>query len=140
MQVREIMSTQVQRIHQTASIQEAAEQMKTLDVGMVPVFSGDRLVGTLTDRDIAVRAVAQRCAPAGTQVAEVMTPGVAYCFEDQDIATAGNIMAKKQIRRLIVLNRNKRMVGIVSLGDLAQCSEANQAAADTLQSVSKPGS
>lgn len=140
MQVKEIMSTQVQRSPQGAAIQQAAEQMKTMDVGMIPVYDGDRLVGTITDRDLAIRAIAEKRDPIKTKVSDVMSPGVTYCFEDQDVSEAADIMAEKQIRRLIVLNRDKRLVGIVSLGDLATASGAKQAAAETLENVSKPAS
>ena len=140
MKVKEIMSTQVQRIPQGAPIQHAAEQMKTMDVGMIPVYDGDRVVGTVTDRDLAIRAIAEKHDPVKTKVSDVMSPGVTYCFEDQDVSEAAGIMAEKQIRRLIVLNRDKRLVGIVSLGDLATASGAKQAATETLENVSKPSS
>jgi CBS domain-containing protein len=138
MKVKEIMSTQVQRIYRGASIQEAAEQMKTCDVGMVPVYDGDRLVGTLTDRDLTVRAIAEKRNPASTKISDVMSPGVTYCFDDQDVAEAGNIMAEKQIRRLVVLNRDKRLVGVVSLGDLATSSGSKQLVAEALENISRP--
>ena len=137
MQIKEIMSTQVQRIHQGASIQQAAEQMKTFDVGLIPVYDGDHLVGTITDRDISVRAVAEKRAPSTTKVNEVMSPGVSCIFEDQDVNEAAKVMSEKQIRRLIVLNRDKRLVGIMSLGDLATRPDVKQPAADTLESVSQ---
>jgi CBS domain-containing protein len=140
MQLKEIMSTQVQRIPTGAAIQDAARQMKTLDVGMIPVFDGDRLVGTLTDRDLAIRAIAEKRDPATTKVSDVMSPGVTYCFQDQDITEAAKIMAEKQIRRLIVLNRDKRLAGIVSLGDLATASASKQAAAEILEHISRPAS
>jgi len=137
MQVREIMSTQVQRIPQGASIHEAAEQMKTLDVGMIPVYEGNRLVGTLTDRDLAVKAVAKKRDPASTKISEIMSPGVIYCFEDQDTAEAAHLMAEQKIRRLIVLNRNKQLVGVVALGDLATHAEAKREAVEALENISK---
>ena len=140
MKVKEIMSTQVQRIPQSASIQEAAHQMKTLDVGMIPVYDGDRLVGTVTDRDLAIRVIADKRDITNTKISEVMSPGVTYCFEDQDTAEATNIMAENQIRRLVVLNNDKRLVGIVSLGDFATASDSKQSAAKTLEQVSKPAS
>lgn len=135
MQVKEVMTRQVQRIHSDAGIQEAAEQMKTVDVGMIPVYDGDRLVGTLTDRDLTIRAIAEKRDTAKTKVRDVMSPGVTYCFEDQDVGEAAKIMAEKQIRRLVALNRDKRLVGIVSLGDLA--TNAKQAAASALENVSR---
>ena len=136
--VKEIMSTQVQRIPQGALIQDAAQQMKTLNVGMIPVYDGDRLVGTLTDRDLAVNAVAAKRDPGSTKISEVMSPGVTYCFEDQQVSEAARIMSEKKIRRLVVLNRAKRLVGVVSLGDLAVASESKPAAAEALKDISKP--
>jgi predicted transcriptional regulator len=137
MMVKELMSTQVQRIHHGAPIQQAAEQMKTLNVGMIPVFDGDRLVGTLTDRDLAVRAIAEKRDATGTKIRDVMSHGVVYCFDDQDIGEAADMMADKRIRRLIVLNRSKRLVGVVSLGDLARASESKQSVAKALQDISQ---
>jgi predicted transcriptional regulator len=99
-----------------SSIQEAAQQMRSLDVGVLPVFEGDRLVGMLTDRDLAVRATAEGKDPKTTTVQEAMTPDVAYCFEDQDIEEAGQIMKENQIRRLPILNRKKLLVGMSPLG------------------------
>jgi CBS domain-containing protein len=136
--IHQIMSTQVQRIYQGASIQQAAEQMKMVDVGMIPVYDGDRLVGTLTDRDLVIRAVADKRDPISTKVREVMSPGVAYCFADQNVNEAANIMAEKQVRRLVVLNRAKRLVGVLSLGDLAVAAAAKQAAANALQHICAP--
>jgi CBS domain-containing protein len=138
MMVHEIMSTQVQRIYRAATIQQAAEQMKMLDVGMIPVYEGDRLVGTLTDRDLIIRVVADKRDPTNTKVGDVMSPGINYCFADQNIDEAANIMAEKQVRRLVVLNRDKRLVGVVSLGDLAVVAAAKQAAANALQQICKP--
>lgn len=138
MQVKEIMSTEVQRIHQSASVREAAAQMKNFDVGMIPVYDGDRLVGTLTDRDIAMGVVANSRDPEKTKISEIMSPGVTYCFEDQDISEAAKLMADEQIRRLIVLDRNKRLVGITSLGDLATRPAAKGPAVDALEDISKP--
>lgn len=119
MQVKEIMSKQVTWIGPDMSLQKAAKKMRDLDVGCLPVGSNDRLVGMVTDRDIACRAVATGRSPAKTTIAKVMSKGVTYCFDDEDIEDAAQLMEKRQIHRLPVLNRDKRMVGILSLGDLA---------------------
>jgi CBS domain-containing protein len=111
--------------------------MRSLDVGVLPVCDGDRLVGMLTDRDLTIRAVAEGRDPKITTVEEVMTPEVAYCFEDQDIEEAERVMEKHQIRRLPVLNREKRLVGIVSLGDFATKDDETRAG-ETLERVSEP--
>jgi CBS domain-containing protein len=113
------MTPHVEVIHPDATLREAAQRMQTLDVGPIPVCDGDRLQGMLTDRDITIRATAMGRDPNTTRVRDVMTPDIVYCFEDQDVQEAAQIMEERQIRRLVVLNRDKRLVGIVSLGDLA---------------------
>lgn len=138
MQLREIMTPEVERLHKDENLQKAAQRMKALDVGMMPIYDGDRLVGMLTDRDITVRATAEGCDPAQTPVRQVMTPEVVYCFEDQPVEEAARIMEEKQIRRLIVLNRDKRLVGVVSLGDLATHTGAKRAAGEALEEISQP--
>jgi CBS domain-containing protein len=141
MQLREIMTPHVEVIHPDATLQEAAETMKRLDVGPLPVCDGERLVGMLTDRDITVRASAQGRDPKTTPVREVMTEKVIYAFDDQDPREAAEIMERAQIRRLVVLNRDKRLVGIVSLGDLAMTSDeelADEELGETLAGVSTP--
>jgi len=120
-----------------SSLQEAARKMKDLDVGFLPVCDGERLVGTLTDRDIAVRAAAEGKDPKTTRARDTMTPEVLYCFEDQDVAEAARIMKDKQVRRLPVLNRDRRLVGILSLGDVATQTD-EEVAGNTLEAVSQP--
>jgi CBS domain-containing protein len=137
MQLNDIMTQYVEVISPELSIQEAAKQMRALDVGVLPVCNGDRLVGMLTDRDLTIRAVAEGRDPKITRVEEVMTPEIAYCFEDQDIEEAERVMEKHQIRRLPVLNREKRLVGIVSLGDFATKDDETRAG-ETLERVSEP--
>jgi CBS domain-containing protein len=142
MQLREVMTPHVEVIHPDATLREAAQKMQTLDVGPIPVCDGDRLQGMLTDRDITVRATAAGRDPNTTRVREVMTPDVVYCFEDQDVQEAAQVMEERQIRRLIVLNRDKRLVGIVSLGDLATQTGDEELDAEelseTLSGVSTP--
>jgi CBS domain-containing protein len=123
----------------TASLQEAARKMRDLDVGPLPVCGdNDRLVGMLTDRDITVRAVAEGQDPKTARVQDIMTPDITYCFEDQDITEAARLMEEKQIRRLVVLNRDKRLVGIVSLGDLAVKTGDKKVSSEALEQVSQP--
>ena len=136
MQLNRIMTEYVEVITLEKSIQEAARQMRSLDVGVLPVCDGDRLVGMLTDRDVTIRAVADGRDPKTTTVEEAMTRQVVYCFEDQDIEEAERVMEKHQIRRLPVLDRDKRIVGIVSLGDLAVKNDENRAGV-TLERVSE---
>jgi CBS domain-containing protein len=120
-----------------ASLKEAAEIMKSLNVGVVPVCENDRLVGMVTDRDIVIRAEAEGRDPATTNVGQAMTPGVSFCLEDDDIKSAVNLMERKQIRRLPVLNGQHRLVGILSLGDLAVSGD-QRAAGEVLERVSEP--
>ena len=117
MKVREVMTRDVAVVHPDSTLQEAADRMRQLDVGPLPVCDNDRLVGMITDRDITVRSTAEGLDPWTAQVREAMTPEVVYCSEDDDVAEAARLMNEKQVRRLPVLDRNRRLVGIVSLCD-----------------------
>lgn len=136
MQVREIMSKKVTWIGPDTSLQAAAKKMRDLDVGCLPVGKNDKLVGMITDRDIACRAVARGRDPAKTMIARVMSKGITYCFDDQDIKDAAHLMEKKQIHRLPVLNREKRMVGILSVGDLA-LHASNRLTGEVVEAMSR---
>ena len=139
MQVQEIMTPGVACARPTDSIAAAAQQMKDLDVGALPVCGdNDRLVGMITDRDITVRATAGCCDPRTTCVKDVMTPNIISIFEDQDVPEAALLMKENQVRRLAVLNRDKRLVGILSLGDLAVETGGDKVAGKTLERVSQP--
>jgi len=138
MQVKDVMTSNVEVVHPDTTLQDAAKKMKDLDVGSLPVCDGQRLLGTVTDRDITVRAVAEGRNPTTTPVRESMTSGIVYCFEDQDVREAAKLMKEKQIRRLPILNRDKRLVGIVSLGDLAVDTGNEKMAGQTLSGVSEP--
>ncbi|HEX7117103.1 MAG TPA: CBS domain-containing protein [Steroidobacter sp.] len=138
MKVREAMTRDVRLIKPDQSIREAARAMAELDIGALPVEENDRLVGMITDRDITVRAVAQGLGP-DTPVREVMSPEVKYCFEDQSIDEVTENMGENRIRRLPVLNRDKRLVGILSLGDLAIDETAQDEAGEALGRISRPG-
>jgi CBS domain-containing protein len=138
MQLKDIMTPGVEVITPEATIQEAAQKMSQLDVGPLPVCDGEQLVGMLTDRDITIRAVAEGCDPTTTPVHEAMTPEIVYCFEDQEVYEAARLMEQYQIRRLPILNRNKRLVGIVSLGDLAVSTGNARQAGEVLEQVSEP--
>lgn len=136
MRVREIMSKKVTWIGPDTSLQAAAKKMRDLDVGCLPVGKNDKLVGMITDRDIACRAVARGRDPAKTMIARVMSKGITYCFDDQDIKDAAHLMEKKQIHRLPVLNREKRMVGILSVGDLA-LHASNRLTGEVVEAMSR---
>ena len=137
MQVSEAMTRGVNLASPGQTIREAARAMADKDTGVLPVGENDRLVGMVTDRDIAVRAVAEGKGP-DTKVSEVMTPGVEYCFEDQDLDEVARQMGSKQVRRLPVLDRNKRLVGILSLGDVA-VMQGGGGAQQAIGGVSQPG-
>jgi CBS domain-containing protein len=137
MKVKDAMTPNVRIANPDQTIRDAARIMSEIDSGVLPVGENDRLVGMITDRDIAVRAVAEGRGP-DTAVREVMTPDVRYCFEDEDTDHVARNMADQQVRRLPVVNRDKRLVGILSLGDLA-VSEGPRRAGDALSGISRPG-
>ena len=138
MKIREIMTSDPELIDPQASIREAAKRMKSEDIGALPVGENDRLIGMVTDRDIAIRGVAEGRAPESTTVRDVMSEKIFYCFEDDDIDDAAQCMAENQVRRLPILNRDKRLTGIVSLADIAQTGEECEKTA--LEGVSEPSS
>ena len=137
MKIREAMIPDVRVANPDETIQQAARLMASLDAGVLPVGEKDRLVGMITDRDIAIRAIAEGKGP-DAKVRDVMTKDVKYCYEDQDVNEVTRDMADLQVRRLPVLNRDKRLVGIVSLGDIA-ISPDNERASDALSGISRPG-
>jgi CBS domain-containing protein len=137
MNVREVMTRDVLLIGPTQTIAEAAKMMADGDTGALPVAENDRLIGVITDRDIAIRAVAKRLSPE-TAVREAMSKEVLYCYEDEDIEHVAKNMAENQVRRLPVLNREKRLVGIVSIGDLSQRAQP-RTAGEAIAGVSRPG-
>jgi len=137
MQLRDVMTTGVQLTDPNTSLKDAAIAMRDGDFGLLPVGENDRLVGAITDRDITVRAVAAGRDPATTTVRDAMSEGIAYGFEDQSVEEGADIMRRHQIRRLPVLNRDKRLVGILALGDLATDSSAVKPAAKALSGVSQ---
>jgi CBS domain-containing protein len=137
MEVKEVMTSNVRLATPDQSISESARIMAECDSGVVPVYEADRLVGMVTDRDIVVRAVANDLSP-DTPVRAVMSQEVLYCYEDEEVEQVAKNMAKHQIRRLPVLNRSKRLVGIVSIGDLSK-SVRPHATGEAIAEISKPG-
>lgn len=135
--VREIMTAGARCVTPDTSLAAAAKLMGDLGVGSLPVCDRDRLIGMLTDRDIAIRAVSLGANPRKTTVREVMSSEVVYIFEDADIEEAALLLRSGKIRRLPVLNRAKRIVGIISLGDLAVNARA-LLGGEVLREVSKP--
>jgi CBS domain-containing protein len=138
MKLKQIMTTDVEVVPPTGTVFEAAKKMRDLDVGVLPVCDGGRLVGMITDRDVTIRATAEARDPDRTLVRDCMTPELVYCFEDQSEVEAERIMAQKQIRRLPVLTREKQLAGIVSLGDIATKSGQVQETGRTLREISEP--
>lgn len=138
MKVSEVMSRKVEMTSPDDSIQRAAQMMARIDAGILPVALGDRLVGMITDRDIAIRGVGAGRNPTDTPVNEVMTREVKYCFEDDDVNDVAQNMAQLQVRRLPVLSRDKRLTGIISLGDIARDHEPARAGS-ALHHISRKG-
>ena len=137
MKVDAAMTPDVRLVKPDQTIREAAQLMAEIDAGAIPVTENDRLVGMITDRDIAVRAVAQGKSP-DTRIRDVMSTGILYCFDDQELDDVARNMGKNQVRRLPVINRDKRLVGILALGDLASNEDA-KAVGRTVSQVSEHG-
>jgi CBS domain-containing protein len=135
MQVQEIMHSDVCVADPNMTIRDAARRMRADDIGALPVGENDRLIGMVTDRDIVMRGIANDCSPGDTLVREVMSEGIYYCFEDDDVRKVAQIMARHQVRRLPVLNRSKRLVGVVALADLSRSEDA--AAQGALKGISE---
>ncbi|HZI84526.1 MAG TPA: CBS domain-containing protein [Casimicrobiaceae bacterium] len=137
MKISKCMTRDVQLASPTQSIRDAAKMMADIDAGVLPVGQDDHLVGMITDRDIAIRAVALGKAP-DTPVREVMSQEVLYCFDDQELEDVARNMADIKVRRLPVLNRSKHLVGIISLGDLSK-KEEPAVTAKAVSNITKPG-
>lgn len=134
--ISEVMTRDFSTIEPDATVQDAAQIMRDLNVGSLPVTEGKRLLGMITDRDIAIRAVAEGEAPDVCQVSQVMSADPAWCYDDQSVGEALQLMGERQIRRLPVVNRNMELAGVVSLADLALRDDAST---DTvLEEISAP--
>ena len=136
-QLRDLMSRDVQIMSPDMTIEEAARKMRDGGFGMMPVEENDRMIGAISDRDIAVRGVAEGKG-AGTKVRDVMSKGVVWAYEDNSVEEAAVIMSAHQVRRLPVLDRNKQLVGIVALGDLALDRSESRQAGEALSEISRP--
>lgn len=135
MQISQVMTRSVEVVDPDMSVSDAAKRMRDEDIGALPVGENDRLVGMVTDRDIVVRAVAMDRSPSECHVRDVMSEKIFYCFEDQSVEEASRVMAEHQVRRLPVLNRDKRLVGIVAIADLARTGD--EAAAEVIEEISQ---
>ena len=138
MRLQDIMTPHLEYIDAERSLFDAASRMKALDVGIMPVVENDRLAGTITDRDITVRGVAAGRDPAVTPVRDAMTAGVITAPEDADVDTAMKLMKEHRVRRIFASNAEQKLVGVVSLGDVARTVEAPQPVAETVRKVSEP--
>jgi CBS domain-containing protein len=139
MNVSEIMSTPIEEVMDKDPIIRAAGKMKDLDVGALPVKSeGNRLVGIITDRDIVVRSIAHGLNPEITPVGDIMTRGIFSCSADQTPEEAAKIMADAKVRRLVVVNPDNSVVGILSLGDVAVKGAGRETAGEAVEKISRP--
>lgn len=138
MLVNEVMTRGVQCVNPDTTLQEAASKMKEMDIGPLPVCENGRLVGMITDRDITVRSVSEGNDPWTDKVRDSMTRAIIYCYEDDDVAVAARLMKENQVRRLVALDRDKRLTGIVSLGDLAVKIGGGGVSSEALEYVSGP--
>jgi len=134
MEIRDLMTPSVELVDPATTIRNAAGMMRDADIGALPVGENDRLVSMVTDRDIAVRGVAEGQAPDTCTVRDVMSETVYYCFEDDDAIHAAAVMAEHKVRRLPILNREKRLVGVIALADLARAGIEQGA----IEAVSEP--
>lgn len=135
--LKDVMSPNVKVIAPETSMREAAQHMRDGDFGLLPVVENDRIIGTISDRDIAVRGVAEGKQPT-SKVRDVMSTGVAWAYEDESIEHALEVMSKRQVRRLPVISREKRLVGIVALGDVSEDKSEAKLTAKALSEISKP--
>jgi len=138
MKIKDVMTRAVETVRPDQTLQDAAVKMKSLDVGPMPVTEGDRLVGMITDRDIVVRGIAEGRDARTTQVRDAMTSDVACCKEDDDVKDAAKQMKDRQIRRIVVVDAQQRVAGIVSLGDIAVDTSDEKMSGQVLEEVSKP--
>lgn len=139
MKVKECMSTDCQYVPMDTTLRQAAKIMRDEDVGFLPVVQNDKMIGTVTDRDIVVRCVADGCDPETEVVRNAMTEKTLYCYDDQTIEDVAENMGEMQVRRLPVVNRQKRLVGVISLGDISQAStkESGEAVRSITQNIAE---
>lgn len=137
MRAKEVMSRNIRIIPSNTSLQAAAELMRQMDIGVLPVTEDGQIVGTLTDRDIAVRAVAEGADPGATPARDVMTRDIISCFEDEDARVVASAMEQHKVRRVVVVNRKNEAVGLISVDDLAVHPETKSLADAVVMQFSK---
>lgn len=135
MKIKEVMTHDVSFVTPETPVSEVARKMRDEDIGAVPVVENDRMIGMVTDRDIVVRCVASGN-PMDATARTAMSPRILYCYDDQTVNEILENMGEQQVRRMPVVNRDKRLVGVVSIGDLSQASKRK--AGDTLREISQP--
>ena len=137
MKIHEIMTRNVECIAPSLPISKAAEKMRDDDIGFLPVREHDRVVGTVTDRDITIRSVAQGRDPRLAPVSEIMTQSAFSSYEDEDVETVAKAMQDDEVRRMLIFDRNDHLVGVVSLGDIARASGERTLAGETLGEIAE---
>ena len=135
MKIREIMNQKVERADLTLPISKAAEKMRDLDIGFLPICENDKLIGTVTDRDITTKSVAQGRDPRLAPVSEIMRPEIFYCYDDQDVEEIARYMQEKEVSRMVILNPDKNLIGVVSLGDIAKLAVEREVAGEALRKI-----
>lgn len=138
MQVKDIMTRKVETAGIDTPLSNAAEKMRTFNIGLLPVCDGDKLVGTISDRDITVRATANNLHPEQLRCQDIMTAEAVFCFEDQDVDEARQLMQANKIRRLPVVNRQHHLVGMIALSDIAIGTGDAKSAGIAIQEISLP--
>ncbi|MBD64386.1 MAG: inosine-5-monophosphate dehydrogenase [Halobacteriovoraceae bacterium] len=136
MQINEIMSKNVEYLNKSKSVKEAAQLMQKSDCGSIPVEENDKLIGMITDRDLALRILAEGKS-ADTPISECINGSIKYCFDDQSVEEVASQMSELKIRRMPVMNRDKKLVGIVSLGDLATSQSARDKTAEVYKNIAR---
>jgi CBS domain-containing protein len=138
MKVKELMTKEVEVVHPDDSLMEVARKMRIRDTGFLPVCDGDRLVGSVTDRDLVLRAIAEGIDPKTSLGRDLVTSPIVYCYDEDSVEEAAKLMEQHQIRRIVVVGRkDKRLAGVLSLGDIAT-NGTKETSAEVLQSVSEP--
>ncbi len=138
MQLKDVMTKNVQLIPRNATVRDAAKLMKDIDTGFVPVIDSENMIGIITDRDIVLRSTAEGRNPNETRVEEVMTKEFFFLYEDEDVKEAARVMSERQIRRLPIVNRQEELVGVISLGDLSVDVSDEKMTGKALEDISKP--
>jgi CBS domain-containing protein len=138
MQLKQVMSMNPECVSPATPVGQVASVMKTRDIGMVLVSENGRLVGTVTDRDIVIRGIAEGRDPRIAMTGDIMSRKASFCYEDQDVTEAARVMEERKIRRLAILSRDRKLVGVVSLGDLAVRTGDEAMSGEVIKFVARP--